>query len=262
MSSDDLSVRALRRESATVLVVSGVLDSSTYLEVRDAVVKAATDAPECLIVDVRELRAPSSSAWSVLTSAAWLVREWPNVPIAAVADQIRMRELIRGGITRYVPAYSSLDSALDHIGDHQATRVTHRTRTTVPRYIGSPVAAARGIVVDTVEGWNIDYSALASLLTTILVSNVLAHTHSDPDIRVEVHGNTRLIVAVSDESADLPLRAEDTSGHTPVASGLALLTSLTRHWGCTPTAGGKTVWAVAGPGEVARFSESMPSRPD
>ncbi|OUC80002.1 hypothetical protein [Gordonia lacunae] len=255
MSTDDLSVRALRRDAATVLAVSGVLDSRTYLTVRDAIVKAATDAPDCLVVDVRALDVPTASAWSVLTSAAWLIRDWPNVPVAVVADPARLDHLVRSGITRYVPAYRSLDAALDHVTERRDIRVTHRARTVIPRHGPAPLDAARGAVVRAVEDWNPDFVRLARLLTTILVGNVLRHTHADPDIRVEVHGTGRLVVAVSDDSPTVPVRVEDTHGDTPIASGLAVLALLSRHWGYTPTGNGKTVWAVVGAEEVARFDE-------
>ncbi|MCK8614698.1 sulfate transporter [Gordonia sp. C13] len=256
MSTDDFSVRASQQDPATVLAVSGVLDSTTYLRVRDAIVKSATDAPKCLIVDVRGLEVPAPSAWAVLTSAAWLVRGWPGIPVGVVADPVRLAQLRRGGITRSVPAFPSLDVALDRMAEGRSSLVTQRVRTTIPRGVGSPLAAARGAVADAVEKWNPDYVPLALVLATILVRNVLAHTSSDPDLWIEVHNSDRLFVAVSDNSSEAPARIEDPRGSTPAASGLALLTSLSRHWSYTPRGTGKTVWAVIGPDEVARFART------
>ncbi|GAC54568.1 hypothetical protein [Gordonia amicalis] len=260
MSSDDLPARTSHPDPTTVLAVSGVLDSTTYLSVRNALVDAATEATGCLVVDVRDLEVPAPSAWTVLSSAAWLVRGWPGVRMAVVADPIRMSELRRGGVTRSVPAYSSMDTALERMTEDLGTRVTHRTRATIPRDAGSPIAAARVAVADAVEKWDPDFVSLALVLATILVRNVLAHTSSDPDISIEVHHSDRLIVAVSDDSPDLPVRVEDADGGTPIASGLSVLTSLSRHWSYTPRGSGKTVWAVIGPEEVARFTG--PGRPD
>ncbi|BCI84847.1 hypothetical protein NIIDMKKI_00530 [Mycobacterium kansasii] len=58
-----------------------MLDSLTYRELRDAVIKAALEEPRAVIVDANRLSVPSASAWSVFTSARWHVSSWPDVPI-------------------------------------------------------------------------------------------------------------------------------------------------------------------------------------
>ncbi len=45
-----------------VLTVDGVLDNSTYLSLRDAVIKAALDEPRAVLVDVNRLDVPVGSA--------------------------------------------------------------------------------------------------------------------------------------------------------------------------------------------------------
>lgn len=253
MSTDNLSVRSLRADPTTVLAISGTLDSTTYLAVRDAIVAAAVDTAGPLVVDVRTLSVPARSAWSVITSAAFMIRRWPGVPLAVVADAQQCRQLSDTAVTRSVPAFSELDTALDHLDGHVETVVTHRLRTTISRN-ESAVATARVLVAHEVEEWNAKYAKLALVVTTVLVSNVVAHTDSDPDLRVEVHGDDRLVLAVGDRSPRPPMRTEDRHGRIPVASGLALLSALTMQWSYTPTGDGKTVWAVIGPDEVAQFA--------
>lgn len=133
-------------------------------------------------------------------------------------------------------------------------RVAHPP-TTIRRDIGSPIAAARAAVADAVGKWDRDFVSLALVLTTVLVRNALVHTSADPEIAIEVRGSDQLFVAVSDDSSDVPARVEDEHGHTRAASGLAVLTTLSRQWSYTPRGTGKTVWAVIGPEEVARFTD-------
>ena len=70
--------------NARLLTVEGVLDSSTYLRLRGAIVEAALDEPQAVLVDVDRLDVPAPTAWAVFTSARWLVDTWPAIPIHLV----------------------------------------------------------------------------------------------------------------------------------------------------------------------------------
>lgn len=96
-----------------ILVVGGMLDSSTYRSLRDAVIKAL-DEPLAVIVDVNRLSAPSASAWSVFTGARWHVSIWPDVPILLVCAQPQVRRAITvGAVARYLSVHPTRESALD-----------------------------------------------------------------------------------------------------------------------------------------------------
>jgi hypothetical protein len=96
-----------------VLSVSGVLDGATYVELRDAIKKAALDRPRAVIVDITRLVVVGNAVWSVFPTARWFVTEGPDVPMALVSDKIEGRNaLCRNGIARYVPAYSTVDAAI------------------------------------------------------------------------------------------------------------------------------------------------------
>jgi hypothetical protein len=64
-------------------------------------------------------------------------------------------------------------------------------------------------------------------------------------MRIETDGATATI-AVSDDSTTPALRLPS-PGEGIDVSGLAIVDALSRAWGSTPTATGKTVWAVIGP---------------
>src|SRR5689334_5980371 len=113
MTADDpaplLNVSATQVDGVCVLTVDGVLDSLTYRPLRDAVIKAALDAPRAVVVDVSALDVPVRSTWSVFTSARWHVGQWPDVPIALICAHRSGRDAIkRNGISHYVPVYDTV----------------------------------------------------------------------------------------------------------------------------------------------------------
>src|SRR6516165_3135014 len=109
-----IRIDAEPQQDVQILVADGVLDSSTYRSMRDAVIKAALDEPLAVIVDVNDLSVPSESAWSVFTSARWHVSIWPDVPILLVCAHPQHRLAIsRRGLVPSVPAHPTCESALD-----------------------------------------------------------------------------------------------------------------------------------------------------
>ena len=228
-----------------ILVLGGVLDSSTYRTARDTVIKAALDEPRAVIVDVNHLRVPSASAWSVFTSARWHVSVWPDVPILLVCGQPRTRrEIAAGGVARYVPVHATREAALDAVRG-RSLPVRRRARTELPvAPIG--VGLARAMVTDWLTRWDArDLIPVAATVATVFVENVLDHTDSAPVLIVESYRDA-VTVAVEDGSDRLPGRHEDADRGAEIVSGLAIVAALCRAWGATPTLTGKTVWGLVG----------------
>ncbi|CQD20229.1 stas domain-containing protein [Mycobacterium europaeum] len=228
-----------------VLVVEGLLDSSTYRGLRDAVIKAALDEPRAVIVDVNRLAVPTASAWTVFTSARWHVSVWPDVPILLVCSEPDTRRAIAaGGVSRYVPMHPTRESALSALRS-RSLRVRRRARTELPRSRGS-LGLARGVVSDWLTEWGSrEVVPVAATVTTVLVENVLDHTDSAPVLIVESFEHA-VTVAVEDCSDRLPGRHEDAERGAEIVSGLAIVSALCRVWGSIPTSSGKTVWALVG----------------
>jgi hypothetical protein len=235
------------RGEVSLLIVDGVLDSSTYREVRDTVIKAALDEPRAVIVDVSRLRASAESAWSVFTSARWHVCVWPDVPVVLVCDHPQGRSsLLRNGIHRYVPVCSSLDAACATVLRGDTNPLRRRARAQLPA-VHSSVRRSREVVTDWLLGWSLaTYIPSVCVITDILVENVLEHTLSAPKLILESRGDT-VTVAVEDESSAPAVRHEDPNLGGRRLSGLAMVAAIARSWGSTPTPTGKTVWAVIGP---------------
>jgi anti-anti-sigma factor len=228
-----------------ILAVGGILDSSTYRSLRDAVIKAALDEPLAVIVDVNRLSAPSASAYSVFTSARWHVSIWPDVPILLVCAQPQVRRAITvGDVARYLSVHPTRESALDALLG-QSLPVRRQARSELPLTRVS-VVLARAMITDWLTGWDKrELIPVAVTVATVFVENVLDHTDSAPVLIVELNQDT-VTIAVEDGSDHLPGRHEDAHCGTEIVSGLAIVSALCRAWGATPTSSGKTVWALVG----------------
>lgn len=240
-----LTISAANTEEVRLLTVGGVLDSSTYLKLRDTVIKAALDEPRAVIVDVTMLDVPASSAWSVFTSARWHVNTWPDVPIILVCGHAHGRRAIaHSGVARYVPVYPSIDAALEAAADSSQFN-RRRARAQLPASVTS-LRQARELVAEWLGAWS--QAALipvATVIVNVFVENVLQHTVSAPVVVLETDGTT-VSVAVQDSSSAAAVRCED-SLHARGVHGLAIVAAVSRAWGSTPMLSGKTVWAVVGP---------------
>ncbi len=240
-----IRIDAESQQDVPILVADGLLDSSTYRSVRDAVIKAALDEPRAVIVDVNRLSTPSASAWSVFTSARWHVSVWPDVPILLVCAQPQVRRAISAvGVGRYVPVHPTRESALDALRG-QPLPLRRRARTELPvTRVG--VGLARFLVTDWLTRWGKrELIPVAATVATVFVENVLDHTDSAPVLIVETYGDT-VTVSVEDGSDRLPGRHEDADRGAEIVSGLAIVSALCRTWGAIPTSSGKTVWALVG----------------
>jgi anti-anti-sigma factor len=240
-----IRVDAEPQQDVPVLVMDGLLDSSTYRSVRDIVIKAALDEPRAVLVDVNRLCVPSASAWSVFTSARWHVSIWPDAPILLVCAHPRVRRAIMaGGVARYVPVHPTRELALDALRG-QSLPLRRRARSELP-VTRVAVGLARAMVTDWLTRWDkCDLIPVAATVATVFVENVLDHTDSAPVLIVESYRDT-VTVAVEDCSDRLPGRHEDAYRGAEIVSGLEIVSALCRAWGATPTSSGKTVWALVG----------------
>jgi anti-anti-sigma regulatory factor len=244
--SNCLRVTAEAVGATTVLTPHGILDSTTYRSMRDQIIKAALDEPDAVIVDVTDLAVPTDSALAVFTSARWHVGRWPEVPIVLVCGHpARRSALIRNGVSRYVPVYPTTDRALEDLLRSRAPTCRHRARADLPASLAS-LQRSRELVEEWLTAWShTDLIPVAKIIVTTLVENVLEHTDSRPNVRLETNGTT-VTVAVSDANPALAVPHES-SGLDHSTSGLQILSALCRVWGNAPTPAGKTVWSVIGP---------------
>ncbi|BBY45892.1 STAS domain-containing protein [Mycolicibacterium celeriflavum] len=229
---------------ATVLTPDGLLDSRTYRPLRDRIIKAALDEPTAVIVDVTTLDVPAESAWAVFTSARWHVDRWPEIPIMLVCEHLDGRSaIIRNGITRYVPVYPTIRTAVEALVAPSPLRIRRRARAYLPGGMAS-LRRTRELVDEWLTAWaQPELIPVAKVVATAFVENAVAHAKSDPNLRLESDGSA-VTVAVEDGS-HAPAGVRECGGGPP--TGLRIVTALCRAWGNAPTPSGKTVWAVIGP---------------
>lgn len=234
---------------ARLLTVGGLLDSSTYMLLRDSIIKAALDEPAAVLVDIAALEVPALSALSVFTSARWHVSIWPDIPILLVCPDVALSAaIVRGGVSRYVPVRSTVEGALQAITDdvHPPRR---RASAQLPAS-NTSLRRARDLTAQWLGMWSQpELIPTAKVVVDVLVENVLLHTDSAPLIVLESTGTT-VTVAVQDTSSAPAIRSETPSHGIQSVSGLAVLATLCRSWGSAPTPTGKTVWAVIDPGNL------------
>lgn len=228
-----------------VLTMLGVLDSSTYLNLRDAIITAALEEPAAVIVDVSALTVPAPSALAVFTSAQWHVERWPVIPILLVCtDDDGRRALDRNGVAQYMGVYQSLTSALDALKD-RTSHDRRRARAVLPEDLTS-LRRARDLIEEWLTAWSQqELIAVTKVIVTAFVENALQHTADPPTVRLETDG-TLVTVAVEDCS-HAPAAVRDELAGRQVPSGLQIVAALCRSWGNAPTPSGKTVWATVGP---------------
>jgi hypothetical protein len=251
MMSDHSTIRIAAHTCgpAVLLVTEGVLDSRTYRQLRDVIIKAALDVPAAVLVDVSGLVVPASSAWSVFTSARWHVSVWPDVPILLIcADAAGRAAITANGVARYVPVYAARTQAFDAISD-TLRHARQRARADLLATQDSP-ALARALVRQWLIAWAQEpLIPVATTVASAFVDNVLEHTESAPSLIVESRRDM-VTIAVEDRSRRLASRHEDPVRGAEPVSGLAIVSALCKVWGCSPTPIGKTVWGVVGPENV------------
>ncbi len=240
-----LTVSADTAGEACLLRARGTLDSSTYLEMRDSVIKAALDEPQAVLVDVSGLAVPVPSGWSVFTSARWHVSTWPDIPVLLICPEPdAAARITHTGVTRYVPVHPDVDSALASLVTDKPPR--RRVRLELPP-LTSSLRRSRDFVAEWLSNWSLNQLIpTAKVIVDVLVENVLHHTGSRPVVRLESAGSA-VTIAVEDTDDAPAVRRETPTGGAGYTSGLAVVGALSRAWGSSPTPRGKTVWAVVGP---------------
>jgi len=228
------------RPTSTVVTATGTLTSATASRLRDGVLKFATDAPECLVVDIRGLTVDHDRLFSVFSVIAARVGDWPGVSFALVTDR---PDQLAGLRARSVGAFVAVRPDV-------VTAERHRDR--VPRrravreFPSSSFAStmARRFVDETCARWAVpEFTGDAQIIATELVENTVEHTTSPARLRLELRGGL-FRVAVGDED---PRPAVLRERLRPVEPGLGLrvVAQTARSWGCSRSwLGGKVVWAV------------------
>ncbi|MBP2476500.1 anti-anti-sigma regulatory factor [Crossiella equi] len=238
MSVEDsvLLTRVEHTGEASVLRVEGVLDSSSYSQLRDVLLHAVDPAPSALVVDLSRLTARTPAPLSVFAVVRLSVARWPGVPLLLAGPGPELRAVMaRSTVLEFVPVHPSVRDALDSVLE-SPPRV--RVRFSVPVKQVSPQWVAE-VVGEVCRNWGVEQSgAAATTVAERLIFEALAGDAAWGEgllLRVELCAGL-LTVAVRVADPFLP----------PLGGGVDReLASVVHSWGYTPTGDGRRVaWAT------------------
>jgi anti-anti-sigma regulatory factor len=249
----DRPLRIGKREvlGSSVLEPHGLLDGSSYRDLRDAMAKAGVDEPRAVIVDADGLDVRDRSVLSVFPAVAEQLGQWPGVPLLVASGTDELRHWFdEHRLDSCVPVHWTVAAAAAAVGDPPSRSVL---RLRLPNSLVS-ASLARVVVRETCEAWAVpeQLRAAAVMIVNELVENTLIHTYCAPSARLELRRGM-LSVGVYDD-APMP-GPTDLGAGRPRGSGLTIVSEFSDVWGSSPTpSGGKAVWAVL------RMSERVTSR--
>lgn len=228
------------RGGSTTALVTGVLDLDSYPDLRDGLLKIATEAPDGLIADIDGLDIDDAALVSVFSLIALRIGDWPGIPFTVVTGRPEHRTMFADRtVDRFVPVHDDRDTA-----EHLLSPPPRRRAAQLLARSANSSALARDFVRRVCAEWEIPgFTDDALLVATELVENVVRHTESPPRLRLELRRGI-LSIAVSDYSPRPAVLLERLGAFEP-GLGLRMIAQVARVWGCSRSwSGGKTVWAV------------------
>lgn len=237
---------ALRLDSypvpdGVVLQPVGELTVTTYAELRDGLLKCATQEPSAIVVDLDRMRASTTASLMVFPAVWSRLNDWPGVPMGLAVSRQPLRALVdTSTVPWFVPTYRSVSDALDGLEGPPPRR---RRQLPLGWDMDCGRRARRG-VEETCSDWGIPgITTNAMLVACELAENIVRHARSAGWLRMELRGEL-LSIAVADADPTPPrLRPPHERRHG--GRGLVVVDELSRAWGYAPRpGGGKVVWAV------------------
>lgn len=216
--------------------VVGVLDRTTYAQLRDRLLEFAADSEDRVLIDIERLELRDRALIKVFALVALRVGDWPALPFALVTGRPEQRSaLAASGVPVYADT-AAAEAALTRPARRRVGRRLDRSSRTSAR--------ARGFVRGVCAEWRVpELAEDAELVATELVENTLRHTDSAPRLRLELRRGT-LAVEVADESVR-PAVLREGLDLAVVGLGLRMVTKVAKRWGSSRSrSGGKTVWAL------------------
>jgi anti-anti-sigma regulatory factor len=236
------------RAGSTVVTVTGRLDLTSYPDLRDGLLKIATDAPESVIADIGGLTIGEDKLAGVFSTIAMRISDWPGIPFALVSARPEHAAVLKTqAIDRFVAVHADVGTA-ERERDHPPRR--RAVQLLVPSDGAS--ALARQFVTRVCAEWGVpENTEDALLIATELVENTIRHTFSAPRLRLELRRGIFTVAVADDDPRPAVLHERVYSSDAGL--GLQMIVQIARVWGCSRSwAGGKVVWAVLARRGVAR----------
>jgi STAS domain len=234
-----LRVNVWAQGGALIVRPDGVLDMSSYAELRDCLLKCVAEQPRAVLVELGGLRVESVTLLSVFAAVWMRTASWPAVPLLLAATREPVRSMLRrSAVPRFVSTHDTLAQAWASIDRPRLRQRVEFTISSSP-YCGRRV---RRRVRDVCILWGLrSMCDDVMLVAGALVDNAV----SDDELAVRLElREDRLTVAVrcADPRVRQPSRGPLDSGGS---RGLAIVAAVCSVWGHAPTAGGgKVIWGV------------------
>lgn len=230
-------------DEATIVTPVGVFGVSTAGKLRTVLLRCIAQQPAAVIVDLGMMYVQAPANLSMFAVVARRRADLTGVRLLLVAGPpAQHNSLETRSVARFVCVYPTVDAALASVR-HPSSR--HFARRTVGRRVRD-LGSIRCLVSDVCAQWACESIAEdAQSVTHELVSNALRHARTDADVRLHLRRRTFLI-AVSDGDPRPPTLVPVDPASDPRTDryGLVIVDALARHWGTTPLADGKLVWAA------------------
>jgi anti-anti-sigma regulatory factor len=219
----------------------GTLDLTTAPVMRRALMKAAAEEPDRIVVDLNETAITDNGAVAALIALASRLSE-SRIGVAVHVRPGDTADLLRRLLLSRVPVRDDRPDAIAALADpdqrHRRLRIHLMPVPTAP-------AQARELVDLACVNWGLRIDRdIARLVVSELVTNVVDHAGTDVDVSL-VRTRTHLIIQVGDRSRETPTMSGGSVGAGQVEDlGLALVNATASGWGFRATDTGKTVWAT------------------
>jgi hypothetical protein len=242
VTADGATVRLVpeKRAGSTVVTVTGFLTLDSYPDLRDGLLKIATDAPDSLVADIEGLHIGDHTLTSVFTVVAQRISDWPGIPFALVSPRADHLALLKSqAIDRFVAVHPDVGAA-----DRERAHPPRRRALQLLVSSDAASAIARRFVTRVCAEWGVpEFRENALVIATELVENTIRHTVSAPQLRLEVRRGV-FTVSVGDDDPR-PAVLHERVDALDSGLGLRLVAQVSRVWGCSRSwSGGKVVWAV------------------
>jgi len=206
------------------------------------------DSPRVVVCDLTGMFLDDLGLATLFVPIGDILAQWPGtVVLVCVADPGLRARVRSAGYSRRLVVHHDVESGLRNV--YRLLVPTRRTDVYLPP---RPWAArqARGIVSQSLQEWGLSgLAGDAQLIASELVTNAILHAATVLRLSVSC-ADGRARIDVRDHRAGRPAPRPLASGALG-GRGLHLVRALAVAWGVLPSRrGGKTVWAVLGPGSA------------
>jgi hypothetical protein len=112
ISGDHLRINVWAQGGTLVVRPDGVLDLSSYAELRDCLLKCVAEQPRAVLVELGGLRVESITSLSVFAAVWMRTASWPAVPLLLAAAREPVRSMLRrSAVPQFVATHDTLAQA-------------------------------------------------------------------------------------------------------------------------------------------------------